>query len=303
MPEAEPFTALGMGNGFPFCPVRVDVDDFDDWITLGGYRKGDDGPPTAKQINDSLIAAMKFYWTMSAVKFSASASASASSPVTSAAAAISGATEDQIENTSDVKTPPQRVCGSAGNRSSMLPYLRDKVYESFDDPEITNNQSSLAQTSFEASFTDPEDEEGARPLELLPYLTIGRPFAMYNSEEFIGYGVSSGTAGEAADPEIVAAGVEAYGEASYLSDDSHDFARSRSSFYYSLNSTIRDIEKTALEQLSGATPDAVNAVVIDDMHFLEVTTTVEEDESEGSSCSASSSVSFTFDGFDFYTFA
>lgn len=62
MPTAEPFTALGAGNGFPFCPTRVDVEDYDYWITLGGFKKTDGGSPSPAQINLSLTNAMKLFW-------------------------------------------------------------------------------------------------------------------------------------------------------------------------------------------------------------------------------------------------
>lgn len=310
MPEAEPFTALGRGNGFPFCPERVDVDDFDDWITLGGYRKGDAGSPTAEQINDSLIAAMKFYWMMSAVKFSASASASASSPSTTASAASSGATGDQIENTSDVKTPAQRVCGSAGNRSSMLPYLEDENEDDFFDsgPEFIDLQLSQASTYIEASFTDPDDEN--LPQGVNSYLSIGLVVAMYNGEEFVGYGIESGTFTETSDPEIVAAIVLANASATnYFPDfddsnnDVDDYALSRKAFYYSLNSIIPDTGFTLPGLAEPMESEVVvNAVVKEGMHFLEAVKTVEVNDSDGATCSASSSVSFTLTGFEFYTF-
>ena len=40
MPKADTFTALGRGNGFGFCPKKVDVSEFDNWITLGGVSSG-----------------------------------------------------------------------------------------------------------------------------------------------------------------------------------------------------------------------------------------------------------------------
>lgn len=62
MPEATPFAALGRGNGFPFCPTRVDVDTYDAWITLGGFKKTDGGSPSQAQIDLSLANAMKLFW-------------------------------------------------------------------------------------------------------------------------------------------------------------------------------------------------------------------------------------------------
>ena len=77
MSLAESFNALGMGNGFPFCPATIDVVEFeaenDDagiglithWTTLGGYNKiaFDFGTPvTESQIELSLQNAMKLFW-------------------------------------------------------------------------------------------------------------------------------------------------------------------------------------------------------------------------------------------------
>lgn len=72
MPTATPFTALGRGNGFPFCPARVDVDDFDHWITLGGFKKTDGGSPSQAQIDLSLANAMKIFWNGYAINGTAS---------------------------------------------------------------------------------------------------------------------------------------------------------------------------------------------------------------------------------------
>jgi len=68
MPTATKFEAEDVGNGFPFCLPKVDVSDrgdgdpYDYWITLGGFKKGDAGSPTAQQISDSLANAMKLFW-------------------------------------------------------------------------------------------------------------------------------------------------------------------------------------------------------------------------------------------------
>ncbi|MGB0356025.1 MAG: hypothetical protein ACPGII_08185 [Opitutales bacterium] len=68
MPTADSFTALGNGNGFPFCLETVDVldrgdgNEYDHWVTLGGFKKTDTGSPTQSQINTSLKNAMKLFW-------------------------------------------------------------------------------------------------------------------------------------------------------------------------------------------------------------------------------------------------
>lgn len=62
MPDAEPFTALGRGNGFPFCISRVNVDDYDYWTTLSGFKKTNTGNPTQAQIDESLQIASRLWW-------------------------------------------------------------------------------------------------------------------------------------------------------------------------------------------------------------------------------------------------
>jgi len=70
MPTATSFTALGRGNGFPFCLETVDVLDrgdgnpYDHWVTLGGFKKTSGGSPTQSQINLSLQNAMKLFWNV-----------------------------------------------------------------------------------------------------------------------------------------------------------------------------------------------------------------------------------------------
>jgi len=78
MPDAQPFTFIGsitknaqdevtggvLLEGFPFCPGRVDVDDYDYWTTLSGFKKTDGGTPTQAQIDLSLANAMQLYWNL-----------------------------------------------------------------------------------------------------------------------------------------------------------------------------------------------------------------------------------------------
>lgn len=62
MSTTQQFFASGAGNGFTTCLDRVDVTEYDYWITLGGFKKGDAGTPTAQQIEDSFRWAMKLFW-------------------------------------------------------------------------------------------------------------------------------------------------------------------------------------------------------------------------------------------------
>lgn len=71
MPQTTSFQALGAGNGFPFCPDKVDVSVYDHWTTFGGFNKNSGGNPTDTQIHDSRVAAMKLYWNLYRVELTA----------------------------------------------------------------------------------------------------------------------------------------------------------------------------------------------------------------------------------------
>jgi hypothetical protein len=57
------FSALGAGNGFTQCVPRVDVSDFDRWITLSGHKKGD-GEASKASKKESFEKAMFLFWML-----------------------------------------------------------------------------------------------------------------------------------------------------------------------------------------------------------------------------------------------
>jgi hypothetical protein len=69
MPTATAFTALGVGNGFPFCLTKVDVSPNDYWVTLGNFNKDDSaaGNPSEADIDSSLKNAMKLLWNLNGI--------------------------------------------------------------------------------------------------------------------------------------------------------------------------------------------------------------------------------------------
>lgn len=69
---ASSFIALGAGNGFPFCPPKVDVSGADLWTTLSGHKKGD-GAPTSESIFLSLSHAMHLFWNTKGISADATA--------------------------------------------------------------------------------------------------------------------------------------------------------------------------------------------------------------------------------------
>jgi len=65
MPTADKFSTNGAYNGFPSCFDKVDVSEFDFWITASGYNKDDSAQaPTQAQIDQSLQAAGKLFWNL-----------------------------------------------------------------------------------------------------------------------------------------------------------------------------------------------------------------------------------------------
>lgn len=118
MPTAEPFNALGVGNGFRTCPSgfedffgdfiypsRVNVNDFTVWTTLGGYNSSSGGAVSQAQIDLSLKRAMNLYWNLHQVNCSLSA-------------VNEGVTNqpynESITNVDTTTEPKERVCGFSG---------------------------------------------------------------------------------------------------------------------------------------------------------------------------------------------
>ena len=82
MPTADPFFALGMGNGFPFCPTKVDVTEVNSfgedirpmWSTIDGYNKDTTDTRTEAGIAESKRLAMLYVWNLYEIAGSASIS-------------------------------------------------------------------------------------------------------------------------------------------------------------------------------------------------------------------------------------
>tara|TARA_R110001592_G_C12977838_1_gene733891 strand:- start:33 stop:869 length:837 start_codon:yes stop_codon:yes gene_type:complete len=164
MPKADTFTALGRGNGFGFCPKKVDVSEFDNWITLGGVSSGS---ASKAEINKSLVNAMKLYWNLH--------SATASFTAIWNGNGISfnkGLPDHEYEI---ITTPKERLC------------------EDITQPDI----SSTGMTEAELNETD---GSGVGTLGRFQVLAPSRMYngSTSNESKFVGYGVSilfSGTAG------------------------------------------------------------------------------------------------------------
>jgi hypothetical protein len=109
MPTATPFTALGRGNGFPFCPSKVNVSTYDYWTTFSGVNKNN--PTTSDAlIQESLALAMKFYWNIYSVNVTTNTQTNSENEEYSVSSAIADA------------TPVERVCGEVGLLSTDTAY-------------------------------------------------------------------------------------------------------------------------------------------------------------------------------------
>ena len=129
MPTATPFTALGRGNGFPFCPTRVNVSSLpsnDIWTTLSGWNSSSIGTPSQASIDESRRLAMKLFWN----GYSISGNSSYSSKSLSASFPLSydnpnntyGAFGIDFGGRNGPYDPFERVC-----------YTHTKIFDNVDD--------------------------------------------------------------------------------------------------------------------------------------------------------------------------
>ena len=192
MPTATSFTALGRGNGFPFCAPKVDltsgitsstdgsVGPADFWVTLGGVSSG---TASQAQIDLSLNNAMKLYWnqySITAGNLSASSSGESSF-------ALSRSSEIQAN---DKEAIYQKTISE--EESDYVP-----VERACDNPEIQSRGMV---------FSDRHEDETGDRISRLNFSSVainGRLgilddniFRMYNGStddesNFVGYGVSN----------------------------------------------------------------------------------------------------------------
>ncbi len=106
MPTADSFTALGRGNGFPFCVTRkLNISAREKWTTLGGTQKG--SAPTDAEIQLSFVNAVKIFWNTNELLGSV-----ASSKTSDSLPSIIYRKEGSgfINPTTDPEEPKDRVC-------------------------------------------------------------------------------------------------------------------------------------------------------------------------------------------------
>jgi len=137
MPTATSFTALGRGNGFPFCLDRLDISSFSHWVTLGGYQKtnADAGTSvTQNQINLSFANAMKLFWN--AYRFNINIEVVGTNGAVGGSGTVTETfTKDFFETDSSTITtvsPRERVCfASSSSLGSDLDEVSSGFYNSF----------------------------------------------------------------------------------------------------------------------------------------------------------------------------
>ena len=108
MPTADSFTALGMGNGFPFCPTKLDVTETDSggydvwpmWSTIDGYNKSTVAARTAAGIIESKRLAMLYIWNTYQLAGS----------VTVGSDSLLNVNSEDDTQSGDPLTPKSRVC-------------------------------------------------------------------------------------------------------------------------------------------------------------------------------------------------
>ncbi len=114
MQAADSFFALGMGNGFPFCPTKVDVTEVDSggndvwpmWSTIDGYNKDTAEDRTAAGIIESKRLAMLYVWNTYHLTGS----------VTVGSDSLLNVNSEDDTQSGDPLTPKSRVCLDGNDR-------------------------------------------------------------------------------------------------------------------------------------------------------------------------------------------
>ena len=200
MPTATPFTALGVGNGFPACPTKVDISTFPinyKWTTLSGvnadnYNTFSDSALVEKA-NSSLVMAMNIYYNLYKTSgLSASTSGYISfynsrfQPSEGIKyiwnSGVSGMTDDDAAS---VKEPSERVCDSYGrnltkSEINVATYVHDNDTFNFGSVSIYETLSTTL------AFYDEN--------KLLGYGSVTPTLRLYDSSVLLGFGNAEDTA-------------------------------------------------------------------------------------------------------------
>jgi hypothetical protein len=153
MPTADPFFALGMGNGFPFCPNKVNVSGKDLWSTIDGYKKSSTGTRTVAGIAESKRLAMLYIWNTYQLTGTVSAGSGSISNVNA---------EDH----------PSTVSG---------------------EPLLPRTRVCLGEFAAFGNYVDIYDEQGHLSIDLYASLSVTAMYdgSTLSESNFIGYGIGS----------------------------------------------------------------------------------------------------------------
>ena len=128
MPIAYPFSTLGKLNGLPGCVPKVDISNFDHWITASGYSKDDFDAAidvTQEQIDQSLHKIGRLYWNLYRITCLTGILSNPNSTLTEVIVSGWDATQDPPPPPDPVQ-PKDRVCGGVLTRGgNTAPNLGD----------------------------------------------------------------------------------------------------------------------------------------------------------------------------------
>lgn len=234
MPTATSFTALGRGNGFPFCPFKVDVSGYDNWVTLGGVSSGS---ASSAEINTSLARCMKLYWNLSSATASFTANISSSSP------AINYNINKDLSN----------------HEYEITPEPKERICEGITQPAVSST------TMTEAEYTETSGA-GCGTQGIFKII----PVRMYNGStsdisKFVGYGYGStnlfnGSAGGGHLEGIASANARVK-VASYLDGNTESGSivtpGSGETFFYDRTASILNLDGMPFRSFSEATASSV----------------------------------------------
>ena len=313
MPQTDSFKAVGNLNGFPFCVPRVDVDSFDNWITLGGYSStGELEGVTPSQIDLSLKNAMNLWWNFHSITGSYNVNSS-----NSAVGNLEFIKEDHIltvkrENETDDLIPSRRACRGTHTSADDISYNPELPYENQLGIRRAREFTNDIQESNSLSSSD-----GSNPVDA--GLFIGSSVLddfivrMYYEGIFIGYGVKQLAQVTATVDFNSASGVGSTFSgalitvASYLNGVTSSGPSDPLGFNFDIKASevsLGSMQFRSVTDLRATNSGSGTKTLTLDADVLSGTssTRVDEPASSGGSGSLSTSISISLGATDFYTY-
>lgn len=167
--KAKEFFALTRDSGFPYCLEKIDVSEYDYWITLSGHKKGD-GLVSEQSIRDSHKLAMELFWNLYSVEAEGYSDLSFS---------VTGGGSFSTEALFDKKVPTEaeprdRICSTSIGASDSEIDEERSCYEFDPDPpyeECTNyiDYGSAVGVSYEIHVVRMYDGETSEETNFVGY--------------------------------------------------------------------------------------------------------------------------------------